>query len=654
MRARASSRAAGGREDGRRATVSAPESGSKSGAKKPSRAAPGGSEPGGPSEAPQLGTLALVCTVITAAGLAMPHYAGEAGYALLVLALCADGLLFARFLCDWLLAKDVGTPAMRAVSDTIREGSGAFLRVMYSAIAKISVVVMAVIFASYQLRPDSMHGGINNLGNFTLGALGTVSFALGAGCSAAAGYVSMWVAAQSNIRVASAARRSYMEALIICFRGGAFSAVLVLAMCVLGVTCLHSALYAAFCTEAGVAGYGKGGSAITAADIPLLCVGYGFGASFVALFMQLGGGIFTKAADVGSDMVGKIEAGIPEDDPRNPAVIADLVGDMVGDCVGSSADVFESVAAEIIGAMILSGVLAGEAQVASPQAFVYFPVMVHAFDIIVSSFGILSLGDGRPGSMPNIPLLTMLGYGADRGSSDMTDPMSILKRGYVLSISCAGVVFLVLCRTMLHVPSVPWAWMHFYAAGLVGMLTSFVFINTTQYYTDYNYAPVQSIASASTTGHGTNIIAGLAVGFTSTAIPVLMVCFAVLAAYWLGRTSGLGAGHNAGLFGTAVATMGMLSSAGYILAMNNYGPIADNAGGIAEMSQQPEAVREATDRLDACGNVTKAITKGYSIGSAAMACFLLFGAIFDEFSAYAGVPFHKVDIAGALRALQRR
>jgi inorganic pyrophosphatase len=368
---------------------------------------------------------------------------------------------------------------------------------------------------------------------------------------------------------------------------------------------------------------------VTPADIPLLCVGYGFGASFVALFMQLGGGIYTKAADVGADMVGKIEAGIPEDDPRNPAVIADLVGDMVGDCVGSSADIFESIAAEIIGAMILSGVLCSEARLLTAQSFIYFPVMVHAFDIAVSSLGILSLGDGRGAS----------------GSHAETDPMKILKKGYTFSVAIAALGFVVLSRWLLFVPEAPWAWVHYLAAGGVGMLTSWVFVTSTQYYTDYQFEPVRSIAAASLTGHGTNIIQGVAVGMTSTAIPVLMVSVAVVCAYWLGRTSGLGSGHNAGLLGTAVATMGMLSSAGYVLAMNNYGPIADNAGGIAEMSMQPEAVRDATDKLDACGNVTKAITKGYSIGSAAMACFLLFGALMDEFTAFAGVPMHSVDIA---------
>jgi H(+)-translocating pyrophosphatase len=593
--------------------------------------APGGGELG------LLRQLAHIVVGITGVGFLLYTTLGELGYAAIVLALCVNGLLFAKFLCDWLLAKDTGTQEMRAVSDPIREGSNAFLKVQYTAIAKIAVVVIVIIFLCYQMRPSDLTGGVNNLGNVTLGLITSASFALGAVCSAAAGYVSMWVAAQSNIRVASAARRGYMEALIICFRGGAFSAILVLTMCVSGVTLLHTFLYLTFCTDKTVAEYGKG--AITPADIPLLCVGYGFGASFVALFMQLGGGIYTKAADVGADMVGKIEAGIPEDDPRNPAVIADLVGDMVGDCVGSSADIFESIAAEIIGAMILAGVLAGESRMLAPQAFVYFPIMVHAMDIVVSSFGVLSLGDGYG-----------LSYGARLGisspiSAGETDPMKILKRGYIFSITAAAVSFTFLTRWLLFMPEAPWAWTHYLAAGFLGMLTSFVFIQSTQYNTDYQFEPVRSIAAASVTGSGTNIIQGVAVGMTSTAVPVCMVSFAVLSAYWLGRTSGIGAGHNAGLFGTAVATMGMLSSAGYILAMNNYGPIADNSGGIAEMSQQPEEVRDATDRLDACGNVTKAITKGYSIGSAAMACFLLFGALFDEFSAFAGVPFHKVDIA---------
>ena len=485
------------------------------------------------------------------------------------------------------------------------------------------------IFLAYQIRPAGMEGGVNALPSPLLGALAAGSFVLGAGCSAAAGYVSMVIAARTNIRVASAARRSYGEAFAICFRGGAFSAVLVLALCVAGVTALHSALYACLADD-----FEPGSRAgVAPGDVPMLCVGYGFGASFVALFMQLGGGIFTKGADVGADMVGKIERGIPEDDPRNPAVIADLVGDMVGDCVGSSADIFESIAAEIIGAMILAGSLSREARLASPSAYVAFPLLVHALDIVISSVGVLSLGDGGRGSAFGLT-------GRLPAAAADAEPLPAMTRGYRICLALAAAVFAVLCRALLWDPSAPSAWLHYYGCGLVGMATSYVFLASTQYYTDYAFAPVRSIAAASVTGHGTNIIAGVAVGMTSTAVPVLAVSAAVIASYALGTSSGLaGAGRNAGLFGTAVATMGMLSSAGYVLAMNNYGPIADNAGGIAEMSGQPEAVRDATDRLDAAGNVTKAMTKGYSIGSAALACFLLFGALLDELSAFAGREF---------------
>jgi inorganic pyrophosphatase len=307
-------------------------------------------------------------------------------------------------------------------------------------------------------------------------------------------------------------------------------------------------------------------------------------------------------------------------------VIADLVGDMVGDCVGSSADVFESISAEIIGAMILGGVLAKEAQIDDPVFFIFFPVLVHAFDIIVSSIGILSVTAG------------------DDTEAD-PDPMTPLRRGYIVSCGLAICCFVTCCKFMLYTAAAPTAWMHYAACGGVGMLCAYVFVLSTQYYTDYRYYPVQAIAKASTTGHGTNIIVGTAFGLKSVVAPIFAVSAAVISAYHLGRTSGIGSGHNAGLFGTAVATMGMLSSAAYILAMNNFGPIADNAGGIAEMSQQPEHVRKTTDRLDAAGNVTKAITKGYSIGSAALACFLLFGAFLDEFSEFAGKPFHVVDIA---------
>lgn len=449
-----------------------------------------------------------------------------------------------------------------------------------------------------------------------------MSFLFGACCSAASGYISMWVAAQSNIRVASAARRSYAEALVVCFQGGAFSALLNLTLCVAGVSTLYVILYQMFVVS----------GSLNPEDLPMLMVGYGFGASFVALFMQLGGGIYTKAADVGADLVGKVERNIPEDDPRNPAVIADLVGDMVGDCVGSSADVFESVAAEIIGAMILGSTVVTEAQLNSNDVikFLFFPLIVHAMDIIVSSIGISTVNTK-----------------SSNGPGD-TNPMVQLQKGYRVAMGLAVVGFYIITWWLLDIedPSTgSSSSFKFFLCGIVGMICAYIIVLSTQYYTDYEYKPVQSIAEASSTGHGTNIIVGVSVGMKATFIPTIAVSISVLSAYHLGVSTNIGDGHNAGLFGTAVATMGMLSNAVYILSMNNFGPIADNAGGIAEMSMQPAAVRDATDRLDAAGNVTKAITKGYSIGSASMACFLLFGAFMDEFSQFAGIPFHTVDIA---------
>lgn len=490
-------------------------------------------------------------------------------------------------------------------------------------IAKFATPLALLIVLSYQFRPSGESPkGVAQLGNNVLGLVAGFGFTFGCICSAISGYMSMWVAAQSNIRVASAALRSYNESLIVCFRGGAFSAVLNLTLCLFGITTLFVVLNYVFSSNT------EPESGLNTVDIPMLLVGYGFGASFVALFMQLGGGIYTKAADVGADLVGKIEQSIPEDDPRNPATIADLVGDMVGDCVGSSADVFESVAAEIIGAMILGSTLATEAVMEQNVAikFLFFPLVVHAMDIIVSSIGIAFVG-GQ--------------------SHAHSNPMIQLQKGYRVALLLSIIGFYIITSSLLEDPANPGSSFKFFLCGLVGMICAYIIVLSTQYYTDYEYAPVQTISKASTTGHGTNIIVGVSVGLKATFIPTITVAVSVLAAYHLGASTGIGSsdGRNAGLFGTAVATMGMLSNAVYILSMNNYGPIADNAGGIAEMSMQPEEVRDVTDRLDAAGNVTKAVTKGYSIGSASMACFLLFGAFMDEFSEFAGTPFKTVDIA---------
>jgi H+-translocating diphosphatase len=539
----------------------------------------------------------------------------------IVVSICLYGGAFCYWMHAQIMSKDTGTPEMRAVSDPIREGSEGFLKVQYGAISKLAIIVGLVVFLSYYLRPDPLvPHGVEKLGGFTLGALATVTFGVGAFCSALCGYLTMLLSAQANIRVASAATRSYGEALVLCFHGGAFSAILALTLCISGISVVYFVVYFLF---------GSGGR-LGVRDMPYLLTGYGFGASFVAMFMQLGGGIYTKAADVGADLVGKVERDMPEDDPRNPAVIADLVGDMVGDCVGSSADVFESVSAEIIGAMILGGVLAEEANVDSPELFVWFSIVVHAFDILVSTIGIMCVKG--PPATSTVPL-------------DMQDPMTPMKKGYAVSVFLAAILLVFSCRWMLSSADAPNAWIYYSCAGISGIVCSWIFMLSSQYYTDYIYPPVQSIAKASESGHGTNIIIGVAVGFKSTVIPILTVSVTVIVSYYLGLNSGIGEGRNAGLFGTAVATMGMLSSAGFVLSMNNYGPIADNAGGIAEMSNQPERVREATDRLDAAGNVTKAMTKGYSIGSAALACFLLFGAFMDEFTQYSGIDFHTVDIA---------
>jgi inorganic pyrophosphatase len=414
---------------------------------------------------------------------------------------------------------------------------------------------------------------------------------------------------------------------MVALRAGGFAAIVVVSMTVLGVSVLFT--FYSFMFNVGR----PGGTSIN--EMPLMLVGYGFGASFVALFAQLGGGIYTKAADVGADLVGKVEAGIPEDDPRNPAVIADLVGDNVGDCSARGADLFESIAAEVISAMILGATMAKKAQIADSTGFIMFPLVVHALDCLVSAAGIMSVNE-------RVSLNPRMG-------GQKEDPYEIIKGGYRVSMGLSIVGFGIATRVMLYVEDAPSAWMHFFACGMVGTASAYAFVFIAQYYTDYKYPPVRVIAEASTTGHGTNIIAGVGVGMESTAAPVICISAAIITAYWFGQTSGLtdkSTGEpTGGLFGTAVATMGMLSTAAYVLTMDVFGPIADNAGGIVEMSDQPESVRECTDALDAVGNTTKATTKGYAIGSAALASFLLFSAYMDEVEAFTGKPFKQVDIA---------
>ena len=518
----------------------------------------------------------------------------------IVISFCS--LLFAVYLARYVLRKDTGTQKMQEISNAIKEGAEAFLARQNRTILLLAALLAVLIFVLYGfVRAPNPADPAPPL---ELAFWTTLSFVLGALCSVIAGYVGMWVSIRANIRTASAVRTSLNEGLRIALRGGAVSGLFVVAMSLLGVGGLYALLQAM--------GHDP-------QKIPFTIVGYGFGASFVALFAQLGGGIYTKAADVGADLVGKVEAGIPEDDPRNPAVIADLVGDNVGDCAGRGADLFESTAAENIGAMILG---VGLFPYFGLQG-VLFPLVARAFGLIASIVGIVIVRTDEKG-----------------------DPMAALNRGYYVASILAIAGFFVSSKWLLAVdpaahPEAASAWLYFFFCGVIGIVMAQAFVYITQYYTEYKYRPVKSIAEASQTGPATNIIAGIAVGLECTAIPVIVISAAIIGSYYLGNMSGV---PHAGLFGTAVATMGMLGTAAYILAMDTFGPITDNAGGIVEMSQQPEDVRKKTDRLDAVGNTTKALTKGYAIGSAALAAFLLFSAYLDEVAHY-GLKLESVNIA---------
>ncbi|HEV2473701.1 MAG TPA: sodium-translocating pyrophosphatase, partial [Chthonomonadales bacterium] len=411
-----------------------------------------------------------------------------------------------------------------------------------------------------------------------------ISFLIGALCSALSGQTGMWVSIRTNIRTAAAARTSMGKALQMALRGGAVTGLVVGALSLLGVGILFL-LFGGFSHPQ---------------QVPYELVGFGFGASLVALFAQLGGGIYTKAADVGADLVGKVEAGIPEDDPRNPAVIADLVGDNVGDCAGRGADIFESTAAENVGAMILGAALYPVFGLKG----ILFPLIVQGINIVASIIGVAIVRSGED-----------------------EDPMHALNRGYYVTTILALIGFAFAVYYML---GARW-WL--FGCGICGIVMSFLFVRITEYYTETRFRPVRGISQASTTGPATNIIQGLAVGMETPALPAIVIGAALLLSYYFG-TLGLSdvtniSNYAKGIYGTAIATMGMLSSAAYILAMDTFGPITDNAGGIVEMSNQPDSVRKQTDKLDAAGNTTKALTKGYAIGSASLAAFLLFSAYLD-------------------------
>lgn len=488
-------------------------------------------------------------------------------------------VLFAVYLAWDVLHRDRGTDKMQEVAGTIHEGATAYLHRQYTTIAELSVVTAVLI--------GILIGAVEN--DSHLGVLTAISFLVGAFASGLSGFVGMYVAVSSNIRTASAARRSLDEAITTALRGGAVSGFLVVSLSLLGVATIFS-LY---------------GGLQHPELAPFEIVGFGFGASFVALFAQLGGGIYTKAADVGADLVGKVEAGIPEDDPRNAAVIADLVGDNVGDCAGRGADLFESTAAENIGAMIL-GVAIFTATGSNNPAWIFFPLVVRAVGLLACGIGLFFVRGG-----------------------EIREPMRALNRGYYVAAVLSAIFMFVVTMQMLHS-----IWL--VLAGLVGIVTSIAFVFITQYYTSGSGRPVQEIARASLTGPATNAIAGFAVGFETTGSTALAIALALFLSFLFGENfateAHLSSTAIGGIYGTAIATMGMLMTAAYILAMDTFGPITDNAGGIVEMSGQPESIREITDALDAAGNTTKALTKGYAVASAALAAFLLFSAYLDKIS----------------------
>ncbi len=502
----------------------------------------------------------------------------------------ASGILtlaFIIYLAIDVLRRDRGTEKMRSVGDAIYRGAVAFIFRQYTTIAVLAIVtavIIAVLVGAFEKVSET------HIIGFELGWKTAAGFLVGAAISALSGIIGMTVAVQSNQRVASSARQGVVPAFNVALRGGAVSGFLVVVLSLLGV-------YAMFWLYGG----------FVHPDIaPFLIVGMGFGASFVALFAQLGGGIYTKAADVGADLVGKVEANIPEDDPRNAAVVADLVGDNVGDCAGRGADLFESTVAENIGAMILGVAIYA---VTKQVEWIFFPLVVRSLGLIASMIGLAAAT-----SFPWFKL------------KPGEEPMNALFRSYALAVGLSAIAMALVVAAMLHN-----IW--FFWAGLTGLIASVAFVLITMYYTEWRWRPVRSIALASLRGTGPNIMTGLAVGFENTAAPAIVVGLALVITYWMGTKAAPALGvtaYTSGIYGTAVATMGMLMTAAFVLAMDTFGPIVDNAGGIVEMSGASAEIRAGTDALDAAGNTTKALTKGYAIGSAALAAFLLFSAYLDK------------------------